>query len=447
MWHSILTAFAKVIAVPTVLFMSLAGYNTQVLSPSMATQEAQYLQHSQQVFAGTQPFAGGTYNLAGAGVSNTATTIILTSLTIKQTGQLIQTSDLVGTGGTFYVTLEPGSPTKQEIVGCTAVAQNGTSASLTGCSRGLSPISPYTASTTLQFTHGGGTQVIFSDPPQLFNQYGALANTNVWTGYNSFSVTSKPSYSSNPSFGASDGNAFVNYSTLLSTAISGAGTSTEGAMGISQLATSAQVSAGTASSTEGRPLVIKSGSATSTCQVAAPGVLAASSTTGKLDTRCFDATQAYSFSNSTGISIASSSIGNITAGVLTATSTTASSTIQNLVVNTNATTTNLRVSNNVQLPTSASSIISAAISTTTTFAAPTASGASAGKSIQCLSPKIAISGGWAGIPVSGGASSIVMTQSQNNVSNVSQWDFTAGCNTSGTCTSGTITVYAMCINP
>jgi hypothetical protein len=70
------------------------------------------------------------------------------------------------------------------------VTQNsGGPATLSGCSRGLSPISPYTASTTLAFSHAGGSQVIFSDPPQLFNLYTAKANDEtiqgLWT-FNNF---------------------------------------------------------------------------------------------------------------------------------------------------------------------------------------------------------------------------------------------------------------------
>lgn len=326
MWYSILTTFAKIIAVPTVLFMSLAGYNTQVLSPAMATQEAHYLQTSQQVFGNTQPFAGNTYNLAGSGVSNSASTIVLTSLTIKQTGQPIQTSDLVGTGGIFYVTLEPGSNTKQEIVGCTAVSQGTNSASLTGCVRGLAPIFPYTASTTLQFTHAGGSSVIFSDPPQLFNQYAALSNTQTITGAWTFATT--PTIT-NIAVNPTDA---VNYQTVLNTAISGAGTSTENVMGISQLATSAQVSAGTASSTQGRPLVIKSGSATSTCQVATPGVLAASSVTGKLSQTCFDSSQSYTFTNSN--TFASTTFAPTATTTLSGTTTIAANTSNKLSLNT-----------------------------------------------------------------------------------------------------------------
>jgi hypothetical protein len=45
----------------------------------------------------------------------------------------------------------------------------------------MSPIPPYTASTTLQFSHAGGSQVIFSDPPQLFNRYAAKDNAELIT--------------------------------------------------------------------------------------------------------------------------------------------------------------------------------------------------------------------------------------------------------------------------
>lgn len=141
-----------------------------------------------------EPIAGATYNLAGSGVSSSATSMTLQNFTIKQTGQKIQDSDL---SDTFYLTIEPGNPTKQEIVSCTTVVQNAAgTATLSGCLRGLSPITPYTASTTLQFVHAGGSQVIFSDPPQLFNQYAAKANDELipgrWTasGTNPFLVDS-----------------------------------------------------------------------------------------------------------------------------------------------------------------------------------------------------------------------------------------------------------------
>ncbi len=136
--------------------------------------------------AGTLPFAGATYNLAGSGISSSVTSITLQSLTIPQTGQEIVDADL---SDTFYLTLEPGNRTKQEIVSCTTVTQNsGSTATLSGCSRGLAPISPYTASTTLQFAHAGGATVIFSDPPQLFNLYSAKTNDETIVGKWTYNV-------------------------------------------------------------------------------------------------------------------------------------------------------------------------------------------------------------------------------------------------------------------
>jgi len=117
----------------------------------------------------TNLIAGMTYHLSGSGVSSSATSMTLTSFTIPQNGYKILDADMPAT---FYLTLEPGNTTRQEIASCTTVAQNSAgTATLSGCTRGLSPISPYAASTTLQFAHGGGTSVIFSDPPQVFEGF------------------------------------------------------------------------------------------------------------------------------------------------------------------------------------------------------------------------------------------------------------------------------------
>lgn len=127
------------------------------------------------------PIAGSTYALAGGGVSPSATSITLQSFTLKQTGQKIADADL---SDTFFITLEAGNNTRQEIASCTTVVQNANNtATLSGCTRGLSPITPFTASSTLKFSHGGGTAVTFADPPQFFNQYTAKENNETITGY------------------------------------------------------------------------------------------------------------------------------------------------------------------------------------------------------------------------------------------------------------------------
>lgn len=189
--------------------------------------------------ASTQPAALSTFNLAGSGVSSAATSITLQSLSIPQNDYLIQDSDL---SDTFYITLEPGSKVRQEIASCTTVTQNaGGTATLSGCTRGLSPITPYTASSTLKFSHAGGSQVIFSDPPQLFNLYPAKANAEAITGL----------WTYNTNLPTSTLNATTTYQFTTKTYVDnvtnqGAATSSESIAGIIEQATQAEMTAGTA---------------------------------------------------------------------------------------------------------------------------------------------------------------------------------------------------------
>lgn len=126
------------------------------------------------------PIAGQSYTLAGSGVSSSDTSITLTSFTITQTGYKIQDSDM---SDIFYLTIEPGSRSRQEIVSCTTVVQNSdNTATLSGCERGLQPFSPYASSTEYAFAHSGGSTVIFSNPPQLYNQAAFKDNDETITG-------------------------------------------------------------------------------------------------------------------------------------------------------------------------------------------------------------------------------------------------------------------------
>lgn len=146
---------------------------------------------TEQLGADTNLFAGlQTFTLAGTGISSSATSFSLTSFTLTQNGKEIQDSDL---SDTFYLTLEPGSRTRQEFISCTTVVQNSDeTATISGCIRGLSPIAPYTASSSLQFAHNGGTSVIFSNSPQFYEQFPAKGNdetiTGTWT-FTTFPIT------------------------------------------------------------------------------------------------------------------------------------------------------------------------------------------------------------------------------------------------------------------
>lgn len=138
-----------------------------------------------------------TYTLAGTGISSTASSFTLTSLTLPQNGYAIQDSDM---SDTFYITFEPGSRSRQEFVSCTTIGANtGGNVTISGCTRGLSPLTPYTASTSLRFAHSGGTSVIFSNAPQLYNEYTAKGNDETITGqwtFTTFPITASTSIAS-----------------------------------------------------------------------------------------------------------------------------------------------------------------------------------------------------------------------------------------------------------
>ena len=245
----------------------------------------------EEYLGGTTPISGGTYTLAGSGISSTATSIILSSLTFTQTGREIITGDLPDI---FYVTVEPGSRSRQEIVSCTTVAQSatGSSATLSGCVRGLTPFSPYTTDSDYKFSHSGGSQVILSDPPQLFNLYTAKDNNETVTGYWDF--TALPSSAVAPT----STDHFVNKTYVDNSVNQGAATSTPTVAGISELATQNETASSTAwGITE--PHVIQSQYATSTPSggTSAAKYVVVSEADGKINQLWLDLTEVFTFRN------------------------------------------------------------------------------------------------------------------------------------------------------
>lgn len=235
---------------------------------------------------------GGTYRLQ-ASLSSTQTTVTLSSF--KEPVSNIPYTMSYLNSSIEYATLEPQS-NNREFVSFSGVTQNSDgSATLTGVTRGLSPSYPFTASSTFQLSHSAQSIFILSNPPQLYNQYGVLINANSWTGINTFASTSPPQYDGAVT---ASGNQLVSAAQLNSTAFQGAATATEATLGLTRLATSAQVGAGTASSTTGAPLVIPNKFATTT-----PGALCTSSwscvvsaVAGKISQSWLNLTAAFSFS-------------------------------------------------------------------------------------------------------------------------------------------------------
>src|SRR3990167_8375215 len=78
-----------------------------------------------------KPAGLSTYNLSGAGISSSATSLSLSTLTLPQNDYPIQDADL---SDIFHMTLEPGSTDRQEFISCTTVGTNtGGSVTISGC--------------------------------------------------------------------------------------------------------------------------------------------------------------------------------------------------------------------------------------------------------------------------------------------------------------------------
>lgn len=138
-------------------------------------------------------FVGGKVYSLSSGVTAAATTITLTSFDTPVTDTSLTMSDF-GTIG--YGTIEPSSSARREFISFTGVTQNADgTAQLTGVTRGLQFVSPYTSTTTLQLTHAGGSRFVISNPPQLYNEAAFKGNNETISGSWSFPT---PTGSSNP---------------------------------------------------------------------------------------------------------------------------------------------------------------------------------------------------------------------------------------------------------
>lgn len=392
------------------------------------------------------PTGGGTYYLQ-ASISSSQNTITLTSFT-EPVSNIPYTMAYLNSD-IMYGTIAPQTDTS-EFISFTGINQNSNgTATLTGVVRGLGRSYPYAASTTLANPYPGQTRFILSSPPEFFNEYAARRNAQSITGLWTFSSTSRPTYDGTPaSYNSFD---LVDYQTLVNTAISGAGTSTFSNMGIVQLATNVQVAAGTASTTEGRPLVLLSKFATTTpgvqCNTSIWSCIVVAGTNGHIAQTWLDLTQSFApsglwvFSNKVGIGTTSpyaalSVVDPNPAvfGTIFATSTSvnnATSTFAgNISVGTNATTTNLYVGG----------FASVGIIATTSLAAtgPTVNTAAASQTVTCPTGYSVLGGG---TQVTGIAT-IVLTE--NYPPNTTSWKGTVVCTNGGGCGANTITITAIC---
>ena len=206
-----------------------------------------FVMHSQpSIVAGSfTPVQGKSMTLAGAGISSSATTVTLSSATLPDPNATPILMSMFGAIG--YGVFEPQS-SKIENFSFTGITQNANgSATLTGVSRGLSFYSPYAASTTLQISHAGGSNVILSNSAAFYGQQFALLNTNESiTGTWTFASTAPPKYDYNPTFGALASTTLASKGYVDASMAAGAVPITTNNAGIGILATALQAASSTA---------------------------------------------------------------------------------------------------------------------------------------------------------------------------------------------------------
>lgn len=247
MLNALGTFIAKVIVAPLIFVLGVAGFTvTPTVPPPQEEVESN--------LGAFNPAGGLTYRLQ-ASIGTTDTTLKLTSFknrsAIKLTMTLLDT-DIA------YGTISPQT-SRSEFVSFTGITQNADgTATLTGLTRGLSDISPFTASTTLRNAHPGQSVFILSDSPQLFAEYPVAQNSEYIHGLWSFGTIPYATTS------ATSTNQFATRAYADSLTITGAPTSTELVMGVSVLGTQKQMASSTASTTATAPLVIPAKWATST---------------------------------------------------------------------------------------------------------------------------------------------------------------------------------------
>jgi len=251
----------------------------------------QFFQGSEPRFGVTRIAALGRYQLSSA-ISSSATSIILKSLTIPISGTEVNMATVFGDIG--YATIEPGSTTRKEFISFTGITQSGSNdtATLTGVTRGLSFVYPYTASTTHQISHSGGSTVIFSNPPSFYNRFAIKDNDETISGAWTFTSTAQPIFDAQPT--PTDDKQLITKQYADNIANQGAATSTATVAGIVEIATRAEIASTTAVAANKADLVVTAQYCTSSMEVANYWIPMTDSD-GKLDQSFIDLTENWAF--------------------------------------------------------------------------------------------------------------------------------------------------------
>lgn len=177
--------------------------------------------------------AGGQNYTLNASITSTQTTITLASFTEPVTGTALTMANM--NTAIAYMTIQPKTA-NSEFISFTGVTQNGDgTATLTGVTRGLGKIYPFTTSSDYKLPHSGGSICILSNMPQVFEKYISLTNDVTITGVKTFTTADRPKLTTDTDTVTDED--LITYGQLARTAISGGVPATTSTLGIVKMST------------------------------------------------------------------------------------------------------------------------------------------------------------------------------------------------------------------
>lgn len=277
----------------------------------------EYMVSKTTSFGSFTPVQASTFTLAGAGITNTQTTVQLASFALPDPNKTPITMSMFGSIG--YGVIEPQT-SRIENISFTGVTQNGNgSATLTGVTRGISFYSPFVSISANMLSHAGGSNFILSNSAAFYGQFAFPNNPQTWTATQTYGSTTPPIYDADPVWANFSTQVLADVSYVNSVVAAGAANASETVKGIIQLSTGAQSAAGTSLGSTGARLVVPNSLATSTPYSGTPqGSFPTSNAIGgKISQLWIDLTQPFVWSG----------LATFTAGFID----TASSTLNNTV--------------------------------------------------------------------------------------------------------------------
>lgn len=260
--------------------------------PTIDPQHIDSLVQDAPQLGAVNPVAGCRYALDGSGVGSSDTSVSLVSFTECISGNELVMADF---GEIGYATIEPGSQTNKEFISFTGVTQNGsnTKATLTGVTRGLNFISPYTASSSLRKSHSGGSTLIISNPPQLYETFISKYNDGRVSSTLTFSEAEVPRLDSAHTYGSGEEEYFATKRYVDSVATSGAPDASLTQKGLVEMATITETANGASSGDTSARLVPDNGrfSTSSTATTTVP----VTNSSGKLSQAFQDLTVPWAY--------------------------------------------------------------------------------------------------------------------------------------------------------